>query len=142
LLLEERLTPMCSPEFLPRLGNPPSIEKLQDCVLLHSNPRHSDWTLWLQAEGAYSFRATRHQVFDTQDFAMTAAASGYGVTMGDLTFASQELESGELVAPYSRIIDSGYGYYALWPARADVRQKVKPFSSWLEYASSHPARSG
>jgi DNA-binding transcriptional LysR family regulator len=132
LLLRERLTPMCSPHLLSKLGDPPEVSKLQDCVLLHSNPRHSDWTLWLQAEGAYSFQAARHQVFDTQDFALTAAASGYGVTIGDFAFSGPELQSGELVAPFERVIDSGYGYYALWPARADARQKVKGFADWLE----------
>ncbi len=135
-LLREQLTPMCSPQFLSKLGDPPAVRNLRNCVLLHSNPRHSDWTLWLQAEGAYSFQAARHQVFDTQDFAMTAAASGYGVTMGDLAFSRQDLESGELVAPFERIIDSGYGYYALWPARAEARQKVRAFSDWLGHACS------
>jgi DNA-binding transcriptional LysR family regulator len=133
-LLSERLTPMCSPLLLPDLGDPPQVANLRSCVLLHSNPRHSDWTLWLQAEGVYSFQAERNQVFDTQDFAMTAAASGYGVTMGDLAFSKQDLESGELVAPFERVIDSGYGYYALWPARTDARRKVAEFSAWLKDA--------
>lgn len=135
-LLHEKLTPMCAPSLLPALGDPPDIARLADCVLIHSNPRHSDWTLWLQAEGAYSLRASRNQVFDTQDFAMTAAASGYGVTMGDLSFTGQELETGELVQPFERVIDSGYGYYALSPARADSRKKVADFARWLQDSSS------
>jgi DNA-binding transcriptional LysR family regulator len=131
LLTSERLTPMCSPQLAHHLDDPPQVELLRDCVLLHSNPRHSDWTLWLQAEGIYSFQAARHQVFDTQDFALTAAASGYGVTIGDLVFSQPELQSGELVAPFERVIDSGYGYYALWPSRADARTKVGAFTDWL-----------
>lgn len=133
-LLYEKLTPMCSPLLLPKLGDPPKVDNLNACVLLHSNPRHSDWALWLQAEGAYSFQTSRNQVFDTQDFAMTAAASGYGVTMGDLNFAKQDLESGDLVAPFERVIESGYGYYALYPARAGARRKVADFAGWLEEA--------
>ncbi len=136
LLTSERLTPMCSPQLAHQLGNPPQVERLRDCVLLHSNPRHSDWTLWLQAEGTYSFQAARHQVFDTQDFALTAAASGYGVTIGDLVFSQPELHSGELVTPFGRVIDSGYGYYALWPARADARKKVQAFTDWLARSCS------
>lgn len=134
-LLDERLTPMCSPQMLPRLGNPPRVENLDSCVLLHSNTRHSDWALWLQAEGAYSLQPARNQVFDTQDFAMTAAASGYGITMGDLNFARQDLDAGDLVAPFERIVESGYGYYALYPARADARRKVADFADWLQQAS-------
>jgi LysR family glycine cleavage system transcriptional activator len=131
-LLQERLTPMCSPLLLPKLGEPPKVENLASTVLLHSNPRHSDWILWLQAEGAYAFQAQRNQVFDTQDFAMTAAASGYGVTMGDLGFAKQDLDNGDLVRPFDRVIDSGYGYFALYPDRADAKRKVADFAQWLE----------
>ncbi|MFA6153179.1 LysR substrate-binding domain-containing protein [Mesorhizobium sp.] len=138
-LLHERLTPMCSPRMLSRLGDPPLVENLDSCVLLHSNARHSDWALWLQAEGAYSLQPARNQVFDTQDFAMTAAASGYGITMGDLNFAQQDLDAGDLVAPFERIVESGYGYYALYPARADARRKVADFVDWLRHASGRDA---
>lgn len=131
-LLTERLTPMCAPGHLPVLGSPPDVEKLADCVLLHSNVRHSDWTLWLNAEGAYDLRGLSNQVFDTQDFAFTAAASGYGVTMGDLSFATSELAQGTLVTPYSRIVESGFGYFALYPARRGTPEKIKSFAQWLE----------
>ncbi|MBZ9728039.1 LysR family transcriptional regulator [Mesorhizobium sp. CO1-1-11] len=131
LLLPEKLTPMCSPSFATSLGNPARIESLADCVLLHSNARQSDWTLWLQAEGAYDLTAVRNQIFDTQDFAMTAAASGYGVTMGDMHLARQDLESGTLVTPFRRIIESGYGYYAICPAREDAKARVSDLLNWL-----------
>lgn len=131
-ILHEQLTPMCAPSLLPALGDPPDIANLANCVLLHSNARHSDWTLWLQAEGAYALQAARNQVFDVQDFTITAAASGYGITMGDMSLAVQELANGELVRPFGRVIDSGYGYYALFPARAESRRKVADFVAWLE----------
>lgn len=134
-LLSERLTPMCAPEHLPMLGDPPDVEKLADCVLLHSNARHSDWTLWLNAEGAYALRGLSNQVFDTQDFAFTAAASGYGVTMGDLSFAASDLAQGTLVAPYPRVVESGYGYFALYPARRGIPEKTRNFARWLEGAA-------
>ncbi|GLS19539.1 LysR family transcriptional regulator [Labrys miyagiensis] len=131
LLLPEKLTPMCSPELAGSLGEPARIASLANCVLLHSNPRQSDWALWLQAEGAYQITGARNQIFDTQDFAMTAAASGYGVTMGDLHLARQDLESGALVTPFPRIIESGYGYYAICPARADAKAGVSDLIDWL-----------
>lgn len=135
-LLSERLTPMCAPEHLPMLGDPADIEKLADCVLLHSNVRHSDWAVWLNAVGAYALRGKSNQVFDTQDFAFTAAASGYGVTMGDLSFAADDLAHGVLAAPFSRVIDSGYGYFAIYPARSGVSERIKNFASWLELTAA------
>lgn len=137
LLLPEKLTPMCSPSFVSLLGEPARVENLAHCMLLHSNVRQSDWTLWLQAEGAYDLTAVHNQIFDTQDFAMTAAASGYGVTMGDMHLARQDLESGALVTPFPRIIESGYGYYAICPAREDAKALVADLLDWL--VSERPA---
>jgi len=131
-LVRERLTPMCSPSLIETLGRPANIDKLAECVLIHSNPRHSDWMLWLQAEGAYSLRGSSNQVFDTQDFAITAAASGFGVTMGDLTFAEDDLASGALLRPFSRVLDTGYGYFALFPDRKQNRDKIQDISGWFE----------
>ena len=62
LLLPERLTPMCSPSFAGLLGDPAQPESLASCVLLHSNARQSDWTLWLQAEGAYDLTAAQPDI--------------------------------------------------------------------------------
>jgi len=131
-LVRESLTPMCSPTLIKTLGQPAKIDKLAECVLIHSNPRHSDWMLWLQAEGAYSLRGSRNQVFDTQDFAITAAASGFGVTMGDLTFAKDDLANGALLRPFSRVLDTGYGYFALFPDRKQNRDKIQDISGWFE----------
>ncbi|KAA9354281.1 LysR substrate-binding domain-containing protein [Ochrobactrum quorumnocens] len=131
-LVRESLTPMCAPSLISILGRPANIAKLAECVLIHSNPRHSDWMLWLQAEGAYSLRGSRNQVFDTQDFAMTAAASGFGVTMGDRTFAKDDLASGVLLQPFPRILETGYGYYALFPDRKDHRDRIRELSSWFD----------
>jgi LysR family glycine cleavage system transcriptional activator len=131
-LLEERLTPMCSPSILPVTGQALTVADLSDWVLLHSNPRHTDWILWLQAEGAYSFQARKNQVFDTLDFALTAASSGYGMVMGDLSFTAQDLQNGTLVRPFERVIESGYGYYAIYPARGEHQGRVSDFIQWLK----------
>ncbi|OYR11710.1 lysR substrate binding domain protein [Brucella thiophenivorans] len=131
-LVRESLTPMCSPSLIETLGQPANIDKLAGCVLIHSNPRHSDWMLWLQAEGAYSLRGSRNQVFDTQDFAMTAAASGFGVTMGDITFAKDDLASGVLLQPFPKVLDTGYGYFALFPDSKQHRDKIRDLSSWFD----------
>ncbi len=139
-LLSERLTPMCAPEHLPMLGDPADIERLSDCVLLHSNVRQSDWTLWLNSVGAYSLRGKSNQVFDTQDFTFTAARHGYGVTMGDLSFAVDDLANGVLVAPFSRLVESGYGYFAIYPARGDIPERVQDFTHWLASAATKDSK--
>lgn len=134
-LLFERLTPMCSPALLEHIAGQMTVADLSELVLLHSNPRHTDWILWLQAEGAYSFQAKKNQVFDTLDFALTAAASGYGVVMGDLNFTERDLHSGVLITPFERVIESGYGYYAIYPSKTEHQARVHDFITWLQLQS-------
>ncbi len=139
-LLEEHMTPMCAPALLDMLGEPATFENLSQCTLLHADTRHSAWTTWLQAEGQYDFKASRHQVFDTHDFALTAAASGLGVVMGDMSFSIEDRRRGELVTPFRRVVSTGYGYYAYYPARDDARRKVADFIGWLRAACDMTAR--
>jgi hypothetical protein len=49
--------------------------------------------------------------------------------MGDMHLARQDLESGALVTP--RVIESGYGYYAICPARRDAIALVSDLLDWL-----------
>ena len=133
-LLEERLTPMCAPSVAAALGSPANLHNLSQFTLLHSNVRHSDWVLWLRAEEQYNFKAFSHQVFDTHDFALTAAAAGLGVVTGDLGMAVEDLRRGDLVTPFDRVVSSGYGYFAFYPAQEDARRKVADFADWLRKA--------
>jgi len=136
-LLVEQLTPMCSPK-LRHEGQPFSIEWLEQQVLLHSNPRHFDWTLWLHAEGVYSPLAGKNQVFDTLDFALSAATYGYGVVMGDINFTGEELGNGSLIRPFDRVIESGNGYYAIFPDRPEHTARVTDFITWLRQSAGNP----
>ncbi|MBN9045584.1 MAG: LysR family transcriptional regulator [Rhizobiales bacterium] len=130
-LLEEHMTPMCAPALMETLGSPARVENLAGCTLLHADTRHSAWMTWLQAEEQYDFKPSHHQVFDTHDFALTAASSGLGVVMGDMSFTIEDRRRGELVVPFERVVSTGYGYYAFYPARNDVRRKVADFIDWL-----------
>ena len=100
------------------------------------DPHHSDWSLWLQSEGLYDFKPHKHQVFDTQDFALTVAANGYGVAMGDLTLIEKDIQTKTLITPFKQTIETGYGYYAIYPSRPANILKVKSFVEWLNHVSS------
>ena len=43
-----------------------------------------------------------------------------------------DIEERKLVTPYSRVVETGYGYYALYPARDEARAKVRDFANWLQ----------
>jgi LysR family glycine cleavage system transcriptional activator len=45
------------------------------------------------------------------EMAVRAAVGGLGVTMADLLLVQDELESGQLVAPFDLVVSEDTGYY-------------------------------
>lgn len=130
-LLKEQITPVCAPHFplLQHVSSP--IDLLEQSVRLHSNNAHSDWSLWLQDQQLNHLSSYKDQVFDTQDYALTAAESGYGIAIGDLALIQPELATEQLICPFKHTIYTGCGYYATYPNSSAQLPKIKLFIDWL-----------
>ena len=115
LLFEEHLTPVCAPSLLPRGESSLSIEQIKSMTWLHATPQKSDWLLWLAKAQSTSSAAEQNQHFATLDLAVSAAIQGFGISIGDITLAKLDLESGRLVAPHKLLVESGKGYYLVHP---------------------------
>ncbi|MFM2479192.1 LysR substrate-binding domain-containing protein [Celerinatantimonas sp. MCCC 1A17872] len=130
-LLKESITPVCSPRYPLLKQNLSQEEILRRAVLLHNNREHSDWSLWLEDQQLHQATTYKNQIFDTQDYALTAAECGYGIAMGDLALIKPELESNKLICPFEHTIETGYGYYAIFPTNSVNIPKVKTFINWI-----------
>lgn len=139
VLFDEMLTPICSPE----LWNEMVEGDWQDSDLakftwLHADTEQRDWKLWLNKGGVHSVRARRNQTFSTLDQAMNAAQQGFGIAIGDVTLAEQDLKLNRLVRPYDKAVASGQSYYLLRPQQAQSGA-IDTFLDWLMKYSSAPA---
>ena len=114
-LLEEVLTPMCSPEIAQTLDNNDLLHSITEHTWLHANQEQADWRLWLNGTGHESIQAERNQIFATLDMATSAAARGFGIVIGDINLAVHELESGRLITPSPIQITTDNGYYLQIP---------------------------
>lgn len=121
-LFEEKLTPLCSPELwhsrFDRDQCPP-ISALTQFAWLHANPMQSDWTLWLNALQHTKLASKTNQHFATLDQAMLAAQQGFGVAVGDVTLAEQDLKLKRLLQPFDTVVASGKHYYFSYPEQMD-----------------------
>lgn len=131
VLFEECLTPMCRPELLEQeLATIQNFERtkrssntawslspkdLTQYTWLHANEIQSDWTMWLEKVGAAGSISKNNQHFATLDQAMNASLQGFGVAIGDVTLAEQDLMRGLLITPHAERIYSGNGYYLIQP---------------------------
>jgi len=114
-LFDEVLTPVCTPDFLPRHNGRTEVADLADKTLLHPTRDRRDWLMWLREEGVQSLPSGKSQHFDTLDLAINSALQGYGVAIGDLTLIEDDLQAGRVIAPFPLCVASGAAYTLLYP---------------------------
>ncbi|GAM72687.1 transcriptional regulator [Vibrio sp. JCM 19236] len=61
---------------------------------------------------------------------MNAAQQGFGIAIGDVTLAEQDLKLNRLIRPYSKSVASGQSYYLLRPEQAQSGA-IDIFLAWL-----------
>ena len=121
LLFNEQLAPICQSQIIVKdhLADINSSiikpHKLSHYTWLHANNEQSDWRLWLEHIGSNELSSKNNQQFATLDQAMNAAIQGFGIAIGDITLAKQDIDLGRLVKVSEGSVFSGNGYFLLQP---------------------------
>lgn len=131
LIMSEALTPVCAPSLLEGPNPLREPNDLSDHVLLHPTEDHRDWQRWVDFAGADQVDPTQGQSFGTLDLAVRAAASGLGVAIGDLGLIRNELETGQVVAPFDQVLREGTGYLLIALKGRFKEPKIAAFRDWL-----------
>lgn len=129
-LYEERLAPVCAPDYLGG-RELASAEDLRGTTLLHSQPDHQDWKIWAEGWEGGEIDTSQGLDFDVLDMALRAAESGFGITMTDLLLAQDALQAGELVMASRRVVPSATSYYLVRPANLAARRQIRLFHQWM-----------
>ncbi len=132
LLFDERLTPLCRPELWHAVvnHNQPQPDDLTKFTWLHANAAQSDWKLWLAHQHIKQISGKGNQHFSTLDQAMNAALQGFGIAIGDITLAQQDLLTQRLLMPFDDHVPSGQSYYFLYPRQSD-NSMLNLLQNWL-----------
>lgn len=144
LVLEDQVTPVCSPALLSHLRSPADLAHV---TLLHENMlplgEFPDWANWLQAAGVHGVDVSRGLRFSHTHILLQAAIDGRGVALGQMALAADDLAEGRLVAPFELRLPVGYAYWVVYlPATAE-RPKIKAFRDWVSAEmASHPLVAG
>jgi LysR family glycine cleavage system transcriptional activator len=133
-LFGEELFPVCSP-LLTREGERPlrTLEDLRHHALLRIDDPSGllDWGTWLEAQGLRDFRAAASLRFDNYEQMIAAALAAQGVAMGISSLVERLLESGQLIAPFSKSVIGTRAYYVIASASTGSRPHVEAFVAWL-----------
>lgn len=136
-LMDEAVTPMCSPEL--RDGNPPLrlLADLRHHTLIHDEtlrrhwPGSTGWSEWLALAGLPEPETGAGLRFDHSDHCLDAAIEGSGVVLGRRAMASRDIEQGRLVVPFDLELPFRGGIYSVTTEDKAENPDVQAFRLWL-----------
>ncbi|MCE1114714.1 MULTISPECIES: LysR substrate-binding domain-containing protein [Pseudomonas] len=97
--------------------------------LLHSATRPSAWPDWLRLSGQGIAQRERSE-FEHFYLSIQAASAGLGLAMASALMVRDELDSGQLQAPFGFLRD-GSSYHLLSPHPLDDGSKRQRFAQWV-----------
>ncbi|TFH85179.1 LysR family transcriptional regulator [Billgrantia azerbaijanica] len=142
-IFDEEVFPVCSPEYLQKLGEKPTPQSLCTATLLHLEQRYRpriDWVDWLANFGISLPRCTRQFRFTDYSIVLHAALEGQGVALGWRHIVSSLLEQGRLVRPLAEHVLTDHPIYLITSRTRHMRPSVAILRDWL-LEESHNDRS-
>lgn len=132
-------TPLCTPEFLERIGG---LKRPDDLLDVPRIGIAREWEEWFQAAGVAvgaEERLTPRLASDAQALEVASALASHGAALGSPIFFARELAEGRLVMPFDVVARYNGGYWLAYPSeRARVR-KIAAFRDWaLAQAAADP----
>ncbi|MBS27384.1 MAG: transcriptional regulator [Alphaproteobacteria bacterium] len=144
-LMNEAVTPMCSPELLDGdlpIRTPADVLNhtlIHDDTLVRHWPDVPAWSKWLALAGLPEQEASAGLHFDHADHGLDAAIEGTGVVLGRRAMGSRDLEQGRLVAPFDLDLPFRGGIFSVTTEEKAANPHVRTFRDWLhEEAAGSP----
>ena len=136
-LLDETVTPMCSPRLLEGPDAIRSPDDLSKHVLLHNHsmdydPEAPTWETWLEAAGATGVDASRGTHFSLPDHGLQAAIDGTGIVLGWRSLSAKDLAAGRVVEPFDVTLPLGSSFYLVYPEAHSLRPQIAALRDWLK----------
>lgn len=135
-LLNEEVTPVCSPKLLPP---PPGVADehwLARMTLIHDttsefDPTFPTWHDWLRARGISNVDATRGLRMNSTLLAIQAAIDGQGITLARTIIADRDVRAGRLATPIPQTERTRCAYYVVYLPKTLASRKVQAVRDWL-----------
>lgn len=129
-IMDERPTPVCAPALHHPAGLSPA-RALEHYRLLQHVRRPAAWADWLARLGDRSVMAERGPAFEQLHLMAEAALSGLGLALLPEFMVQDDLATGRLVAPFSESVNTGWGYWFVYPGNRPIREPLQAFRHWL-----------
>ncbi|MFT5483216.1 MAG: LysR family glycine cleavage system transcriptional activator [Halieaceae bacterium] len=129
-LFDEKISPVCTPEYAAKIGGLTKPQQLQQAELLHDE-RWDGWSAWFSAAALDASAPVAGMNFSDPGIMLDSALAGNGVALASLTLASEALEKGHLVQPFDLTLDTGMAWYLVAEPRRINRPAEQAFWQWM-----------
>ena len=132
--VDERITPVCSPEYLkksPPLSHP---KDLPQHTLIHLEERYTsrmDWQKFFDTQKLEFHHSNTDESFNDYSIVLQACIEGQGVALGWKHLVEPLIDQGRLVAPIDLEIKTNQPFYILTPKNNNQNQAATTLREWL-----------
>ncbi|MDE2722806.1 MAG: LysR substrate-binding domain-containing protein [Gemmatimonadota bacterium] len=130
-----RRFPVCSPDYLKKVGKINSLEDLSEHELLYLSGRYGKltrWEEWLKMVGIDGVH-TRHGLeFDAHNSLIEAVLAGQGIALAGPPQISQYLKDGKLVRLFKGIETKHRFFWIVEPVNGPTKPFATELATWLE----------
>lgn len=137
-ILDETMSPVCSPDYRSRMGGLTDAADLARCTLLHEQRvLHDDstlpnWERWFAAAGVTGARS-RGPTLSHGSLTIEAALRGEGAALGRSVLVAEDIAAGRLVEPFPQIrLPAGRGYDLVHRPGEENDPRIAALRSWLK----------
>ncbi|RQS17198.1 transcriptional regulator GcvA [Burkholderia sp. Bp8998] len=139
-IMDETVTPVCSPEYQARMDGLPSVDSLSSCTLLHEDRMLANWEQWFALAQVDKVRTGRGPAYSHGSMAIEAAIRGEGVALGRSVLVADDIAAGRLVAPFAHFkLKAERGYDLVYRIGSRDHPKVCALRDWLAEEVQRPA---
>jgi len=131
-ILDETVTPVCSPAYREAHHGLTKIKQLSDCVLLHEYRMLANWEAWFEMAGEKNFCSHQGILWTLGSMATEAAIRGEGVALGRSALIADDVAAGRLVVPFPQYkLKAERGYDLVYRPGYRDAFKIRILRQWL-----------
>ena len=130
-IMNETVSPVCSPDYRDRMGGLSAMDDLAKCQLIHEIGMNTTWERWFSMMGL-PYPSGRGPGYSHGSMSIDAAVRGAGVALGRSVLVAEDLAAGRLIPlfPQARL-EVEWGYDLIYRVGNQGHSKVRIFRDWI-----------
>lgn len=130
-IMNETVSPVCSPDYRDRMGGFHAMDDLAKCQLIHEIGMNTTWERWF-AMMALPYPGRRGPGYSHGSMSIDAAVRGAGVALGRSVLVAEDLAAGRLISLFPQAtLEVEWGYDLIYRIGNQDHPKVRIFRDWI-----------